>query len=170
MNYASSGSIVIAPVLRVSYDYSKTEQEEYVEFFNITTGKSALPPENTPLEMVNSSTLEWHDYPAELLAISSSNISRTRGPCDEKHSLPFSKYLVTFRARKPSDSTGNSRACPRLSRRTDIDADMLAQVRDSARRRRARLGWPLRRCLGQELRHAKLRAGHFLRLASTPAT
>ena len=59
------GSIVVAPVLRVSYDYSKTEQKEYVEFFNITTGKSALPPENTALEMVNSSTLEWHDYPAE---------------------------------------------------------------------------------------------------------
>lgn len=58
------GSIVVAPVLRVSYDYSKTEQQEYVEFFNITTGKSAFPPVNTPVEVVNSSTLEWHDYPA----------------------------------------------------------------------------------------------------------
>ena len=58
------GSIVIAPVLRVSYDYSKTEQEEYVEFFNIATGKSAFPPENTTPEKVNHASLEWHDYPA----------------------------------------------------------------------------------------------------------
>lgn len=57
------GPVVIAPVLRVSYDYSKTEQEEYVEIFHTTTGKSAFPPENTPLEMLNLSTLKWHDYP-----------------------------------------------------------------------------------------------------------
>jgi hypothetical protein len=58
-----NGSIVVAPVLRVSYDYSKTEQEEYVEFFNLATGKSAFLPDKTPLEMVNMATLEWHEYP-----------------------------------------------------------------------------------------------------------
>lgn len=58
------GPVVIAPVLRVSYDYSITEQEEYVEFFNIDTGKSAFPPENTTPESINYASLEWHDYPA----------------------------------------------------------------------------------------------------------
>ena len=58
------GSVVIAPILRVSYDYSKTEQKEYVEFFNIATGKSAFPPQDATPENTNYASLKWHDYPA----------------------------------------------------------------------------------------------------------
>ena len=58
------GPVVIAPVLRVSYDYSRTEQGEYVELFNIATGKSAFPPHNTNPENINYASLEWRDYPA----------------------------------------------------------------------------------------------------------
>lgn len=57
------GPMVVAPVLRVSYDYSRTEQEEYVELFNVTTGKCAFPPEDIPPDKIDYESLEWHDYP-----------------------------------------------------------------------------------------------------------
>jgi hypothetical protein len=59
-----SSFIVIAPILRVSYDYSRTEQETYVECFDVANGKSAFLPESTPIESVSLSQLKWHDYPS----------------------------------------------------------------------------------------------------------
>jgi hypothetical protein len=38
------GPIVYAPVLRVSYDYSKTELDECIEFFDLGAGRSAFLP------------------------------------------------------------------------------------------------------------------------------
>jgi hypothetical protein len=36
------GPIIFAPVLRASYDYSKTEQDEDLEFFDLGAGRSAF--------------------------------------------------------------------------------------------------------------------------------
>lgn len=63
-DFRQNGDILIAPILRVSYDYWKTEQEEYVQFFDISNRKSAFPPEKTPFEMVNVTELKWREYPA----------------------------------------------------------------------------------------------------------
>ena len=57
------GPIVVAPVLSVSYDYSRTEQAEHVELFNVTTGKSAFLPQNITPDKINYEGLEWRDYP-----------------------------------------------------------------------------------------------------------
>ncbi|RJP74028.1 MAG: hypothetical protein C4532_03275 [Candidatus Abyssobacteria bacterium SURF_17] len=56
-------SVIAVPVLRVSYDYSKTEQEEHVEFFDIAEGRSAILVEDMPIEKVVLSQLEWVAYP-----------------------------------------------------------------------------------------------------------
>lgn len=56
------GSIVLVPILRVSYDYSKTEQNEYFELFDVSKGNSAILEANVPIEKINFSTIEWNNY------------------------------------------------------------------------------------------------------------
>jgi hypothetical protein len=67
------GPIVFAPILHVSYDYDRTEAEEYVEFFDLATGKSAFAPHGTTLQdLVDAgadfqrgvplSGLQWREY------------------------------------------------------------------------------------------------------------
>lgn len=57
------GSVIAVPVLRVSYDYSKTEQGKHVEFFDIAKGRSAILAEDIPIEKVVLSQLQWVAYP-----------------------------------------------------------------------------------------------------------
>jgi hypothetical protein len=62
--WRKQGSIVVAPVLRISYDYSKTEQDEYLEIIDISTGKAAIPTNNKTFDITDPGPLDWHDYPA----------------------------------------------------------------------------------------------------------
>lgn len=56
------GSVVIAPILSVSYEHSITEQQEYVELFDLASGKTAILPGNSPIEMAQFSKLKWSDF------------------------------------------------------------------------------------------------------------
>ena len=58
-----NGPFIAGSVLHISYDYSKTEQEEYIELFDIEKGKSAFLLKDTNIELYDPSSLEWNDYP-----------------------------------------------------------------------------------------------------------
>ncbi len=54
--------IYLIHTLRVSYNYSKTDREEYLELVNIKTSESAFLDPKQDLSALNASNLKWHKY------------------------------------------------------------------------------------------------------------
>ena len=51
--------IMAAQVLRVSYNYDKTEQDAYIELFDVKQNKSAILKRGVAIENVDIKGLEW---------------------------------------------------------------------------------------------------------------
>lgn len=54
--------IYLIHTLRVSYDYIKTDKEEYLELVNVNTRELAFLAPEQDLSTLNASTLKWHKY------------------------------------------------------------------------------------------------------------
>ena len=54
--------IYLIHMLRVSYNYSKTDKEESLELVNVKTHESAFLEQEQDLSTLNVSKLKWHKY------------------------------------------------------------------------------------------------------------